>query len=66
VRLLRTENLKVSVDPNDSLPLSLIIDKIIVNHLIYNKGNRTKTAKQLKIGLRTLQRKIKHIGEENL
>jgi DNA-binding NtrC family response regulator len=66
VRLLRTENKRVLVDPEEGLPLSLIIDKIIVNHLNFYDGNRTKTAKHLKIGLRTLQRRIKQIGEENL
>jgi transcriptional regulator with PAS, ATPase and Fis domain len=36
----------------------------ILQILNWNKGNKTKTAKALKIGLRTLQRKLKKYEAE--
>lgn len=40
--------------------------EIIRERLAYHDGNRTYTARSLKIGLRTLQRKLKAYGLDNM
>lgn len=44
------------------MPMRVIEEEIIRERLAYHDGNRTHTAKSLKIGLRTLQRKLKKYG----
>jgi len=50
---------------NSYLPQREAIKINLVNALEFHNGNRTHTAKALKIGIRTLQRNLKRYGMEN-
>jgi hypothetical protein len=56
----------ITIDVKNKLSLSQIKDQIIIYYLTANSGNRAKTARDLKVGLRTIQRRIKILKEKGV
>lgn len=52
--------------PASLIPLEQVEREHILSVLKHFEGNKTKSAKTLKIGIRTLQRKLKKYEQEGL